>query len=76
MDLTLPGGLGGREATRQLLDMDREARVIASSGYANDPVMANFAENGFKAVLPKPYSTEELTSTLEAVIDHEDTRDR
>jgi PAS domain S-box-containing protein len=76
MDLTLPGGLGGREATRQLLDMDREARVIASSGHSNDPVMANFAEHGFKAVVPKPYSTEELTSTLEAVMHDEDTRDR
>lgn len=75
MDLTLPGGLGGKEATRQLLDIDREARVIASSGYSNDPVMANFAEHGFKAVVPKPYSTEELTSALAAVIGDEDTRD-
>jgi PAS domain S-box-containing protein len=68
MDLTLPGRVSGKDAARALLQMDPEARVIASSGYSNDPVMASHAEYGFKGVAPKPYSTEELTGVLQSVV--------
>ncbi|MEW6440597.1 MAG: PAS domain S-box protein [bacterium] len=68
MDLTIPGGLGGREATRELLRIDPAAKVIASSGYSNDPVMAEFGKHGFKAVIEKPYGLRDLASTLQRVI--------
>jgi CheY-like chemotaxis protein len=68
MDLTLPGGMGGAEATRELLDADPDARVIVSSGYSNDPVMANFRDYGFVGVVPKPYSAEQLAQALDAAM--------
>ena len=37
----------------QLLKMDPEIRAIASSGYSNNPVMTNFKDYGFKAMLTK-----------------------
>jgi CheY-like chemotaxis protein len=60
LDLTIPGGMGGKEAIRLLRERDREIRAIVSSGYSNDPVMSQCLEYGFDAVLPKPYTISEL----------------
>lgn len=68
LDLTVPGGLGGREAIAEILTFDPDARGIASSGYADDPIMAGFREHGFAAVLPKPYRRDELGEVLRRVI--------
>lgn len=64
MDLTIPGGMGGKEAVSKILEIDPKARVIVSSGYSDDPVMADFRTHGFCAVLPKPYRIDELQNTL------------
>ena len=68
MDLTIPGGVGGKEAIKGILDIDPEARVIVSSGYANDPVMANYTEYGFKDIVAKPYSMSHLWDVLNRVL--------
>jgi CheY-like chemotaxis protein len=60
LDLTIPGGMGGKEAIRNLRERDQNIRAIVSSGYSTDPVMAQCAEYGFDAVLPKPYQVREL----------------
>ncbi len=65
LDLTVPGGMGGEEAVRELLRLDPAARVIVSSGYASNPVMARYREHGFCAVVPKPYEIEALLRTVE-----------
>ncbi len=64
MDLTIPGGMGGKEAIKKLLEVDPDARVVVSSGYSNDPVMAQFKKYGFKACLRKPFKLEELLVIL------------
>ncbi len=68
MDLSIPGGMGGREAIHQLLEIDPGVRALVSSGHANDPVMVRPAEHGFVGVLPKPYSIAELVSALERAL--------
>lgn len=68
MDLTVPGGMGGREAMEHLRRLDPDVRVIVSSGYSRDPVMANHRAHGFKAVLPKPYGLEQLRKTMDEVL--------
>ena len=68
MDLTVPGGMGGQEAIRELLEIDPRVRAIVSSGYCNDPVMANFEAHGFRAVVAKPYVMDELLEAVERVI--------
>jgi len=55
LDLTVPGGMGGKEAMAKLLKIDPQVKAIASSGYSDDPVMAGFHEYGFSAIIPKPY---------------------
>ncbi len=68
MDLTIPGGLGGKEAISDLLGIDPDAKAIVSSGYSNDPVVLNFRDYGFKGVVNKPFKIEELTRILEEFI--------
>ena len=68
LDLTIPGGIGGEEAVRDLLRIDPGARVIASSGYSNDPVMANFRKYGFRDVIIKPYRIDDLGEVLHKVM--------
>jgi PAS domain S-box-containing protein len=64
MDLTVPNGMGGKETIRELRARDPEVLAIVSSGYSNDPVMANFRDFGFVGVMPKPYSSEDLATAL------------
>lgn len=64
MDLTIPGGMGGKAAAQEILTVDKRAKIIVSSGYSNDPVMANFKDYGFCAAIAKPYQLPELTKTI------------
>jgi len=68
MDLTIPGGMGGREAVKRILALDGKARVIVSSGYAEDPVMADHKAYGFCGIAPKPYSREKLITEIRRVL--------
>jgi len=67
LDLTIPGGLGGREAVQMLLDIDSRTKVIASSGYSSDPIMSTFREYGFSGAIVKPYGIEELSEVINKV---------
>jgi two-component system cell cycle sensor histidine kinase/response regulator CckA len=68
MDLTIPGGMGGRETIKELLLLDPHVKAVVSSGYSNDPVMGQFESYGFKGVVCKPYDVEELHAVLCKVI--------
>ena len=66
MDLTVPGAMGGKEATRRLIELDPDAKVVVSSGYSNDPIMAQPLRHGFCGVLRKPYTKEDLVEMVQA----------
>ena len=68
MDLTIPGGMGGKDAIKTLLEIDPGVKAIVSSGYFNDPIMADYKKYGFKGVIAKPYEAKELLSVLQRVI--------
>lgn len=68
MDLTVPGGMGGKEAIQKLREIAPEVKAIVSSGYSNDPVMTKFEEYGFKAVVTKPFKSSDLRRILHNVI--------
>jgi len=68
LDLTIPGGVGGKEVAQRILKVDPGAKMVVSSGYADDPVMANHREYGFKGVIAKPYNLNTLAKLLPRVL--------
>ena len=64
MDLTVPGGMGGQQAVEKLHEIDPNARVIVSSGYANNPIMTRFNEYGFIGAVKKPVDIRELAEVV------------
>ncbi len=67
MDLSIPGGMGGKEAVGEILAIDRHAKVLVSSGYSTDPVMMNFDEYGFVGAVPKPFDLMTIRKTFESL---------
>jgi len=68
MDLTVPGGMGGKEAVKKIRAMDEDVAVLVSSGYSNDPVLSHYYDFGFNAVVKKPFTFEELAETVKNVL--------
>ena len=68
MDLTIPGGMGGKETIEKLLKIDSRAIAIVSSGYSNDPIMSNYEKCGFNGAVTKPYRIEELSWVMRDVL--------
>jgi CheY-like chemotaxis protein len=68
MDLTVPGGMGGAEAVKEILKIDPKARVIVASGYSSDTVMSDFRGHGFRGRLVKPFRSEDLLRELRQVL--------
>lgn len=64
MDLTVPAGMGGKEAVRRIIEIDPAAKVIVSSGYSDDPVMSDFRKFGFSGVIAKPYRAKEMMALV------------
>ena len=72
LDLTVPGGMGGQKTIKELLQINPNVQAVVSSGYSNDPVMSDYQDYGFIGVAPKPYSTEEMASLLNKILDEND----
>lgn len=68
MDLTIPGGMGGKETIKKLLELDPEIKAVVSSGYFNDPIMSHYQAYGFSSVIAKPYRITELSQILRDVM--------
>lgn len=64
MDLTIRGGMGGKEAIARLRSLDPKIKAIVSSGYASDPIMSDYRHYGFCGVIPKPYRAQDLTEVI------------
>jgi PAS domain S-box-containing protein len=68
LDLVVPGGMGGRETIELLTEVDPTVNAIVVSGYSQDKTLTDYRNYGFKASIAKPYTLEELDSTLHSVI--------
>jgi len=68
LDLTVRGGMGGKEAIKKLIEIDPKVKAIVSSGYSNNPVMTKYKDYGFSGVIAKPYNINELSKKLNEVL--------
>jgi nitrogen-specific signal transduction histidine kinase/ActR/RegA family two-component response regulator len=68
LDLTIPGGMGGRQTMEELLKLDPAVKAIVSSGYSNDQVLANYQAHGFRGIVSKPYDVADFAQTVARVL--------
>ena len=68
LDLTVPNGIGGQATIEAIRKSGSNVPAIVCSGYSGDPVMANFSDYGFQAVVPKPYDIAALTETIKRLL--------
>ncbi len=68
LDLSVPGGKGGKETIEELMKIDPAVRAIVSSGYSTDPIMSRYGEYGFMGVIMKPYTLGKIESSMREII--------
>ena len=68
LDLTIPGGMGGKQTISKLRELDPEIKAIVSSGYSNNPVMSDYKSYGFSGILAKPYTLSQLSKVLDDLV--------
>ena len=68
LDLTIPGGMGGKEVAKKIRELDLHARLIVASGYSEGPEMTHFADYGFDGALEKNFDREKLKQVLEQLL--------
>ncbi len=69
--MTVPGGIGGREAVREILKINPEAKVAVASGYSNDPIKIDFQDYGFYGSIIKPFHLSELSELIGSILERE-----
>ena len=69
LDLIVPGGMSGADCARELLAIDKDAILLVSSGYSDDLVLSHYRDYGFRGIIPKPYTVEELRQALVSALD-------
>jgi PAS domain S-box-containing protein len=68
IDLTIKGGMGGKETINELIKLEPKVKAIVASGYSNNPIMTDFSKYGFCGVITKPFRVEELINKLQQVL--------
>lgn len=68
MDLTIPGGKGGKETIGELRTLDPGVLAVVSSGFSHDEILVNYRDYGFTAVIPKPYTLRDLVAMIDDII--------
>ncbi len=67
-DLTIPGGMGGKELAPKILALDGNAKIIVSSGHSGSPEMVNFRDYGFSGAMEKTFNAERIKQVIEQVL--------
>ena len=68
LDLIIPGKMDGKKTMEELLKINPDVKVIVSSGYSMDPIMADYKKYGFAGVIAKPYQIEDITYLIESIL--------
>jgi PAS domain S-box-containing protein len=69
LDLTVPGGMGGKETMQKLMEIDPKVRAIVSSGYSKDMILSEYKKFGFSGVIAKPYRVSEFSAAVKSALE-------
>lgn len=64
LDLTIRGGMGGKDTVKEIRKLDDAIPVFVASGYSEDDAIGNPEAYGFTDSLKKPFGIEQLTRVL------------
>ncbi len=70
LDMTIPGGMGGLEAARQLVEIDPDAILIVSSGHSAESALTGEKDSPFRGAVTKPYNVKQLSEVLSQLMKH------
>ncbi len=65
LDMTIVGGESGIEIGKKILKIDRDAKIIISSGHTAHPIFKDYKKYGFVGAIKKPYTISELVECIE-----------
>jgi two-component system cell cycle sensor histidine kinase/response regulator CckA len=68
MDLNIPNGMGGREAVKEVMQIDADARILVASGYSSDPIIKEYHKYGFCGSIAKPFDLKELQDSIQSAL--------
>ncbi len=69
VDLTVPGGMGGKETVKIIRQTDKAIKAIVSSGYSNDPIMSEYKSFEFDGVISKPFKVDNMVQEVKRVLE-------
>lgn len=69
-DLTLRGGIGGREIAAAILAANPDARLVVTSGFFDQPLLGEYHQNGFRGALRKPYLIQDLQCAVQKALEN------
>lgn len=64
LDLNIPSGMGGMEAVKYILEVDEKAKVMVSTGYSSDAIVAEYSKYGFSGCIAKPFDIKGLQDAV------------
>ena len=64
LDMTIPGGLGGKELIQNLREKYKTLPIFVISGYSEDQIITKPEKYGFTASLKKPFTKDDLERIL------------
>jgi len=68
LDLTISGGMGGRDAVKEMLKIDPQLKAVACSGYSDDDLNRELKAEGFAGILPKPFKAQDLSKAIKGLL--------
>jgi CheY-like chemotaxis protein len=72
LDLTVPGGMGGKECLSRIRQVNPNVRAIAASGDFGDEIMRNCESSDFAARMDKPFTIDKMEATIARVLNSGD----
>ena len=66
-DISMPG-MNGIDLTQRLLELDKDAKIVAITGHVGTREVEEILDIGAKAFMKKPFSKKDIDQTIKEII--------